>query len=442
MDRREFAIRQYAELAPKRTVPWTKHSLRQLRHWLEDDVCAAAQPYLSRPAFQEQAAWSLRSLAPGAQGPERSLVEAVDASLVASAKNLLRIGASRRMPPGVTANKSKRHVSREVAVCGSDGTHVLEREYAEHDEFEFQRSQVESVSKHFWDDLVSPFDYFGPYRAFRFQDRDEPQWGNFIPSLNRMLHPVGDFVLRCMFERIDTLMKMLADFRFNLLGAPAAAARSKGKLRDDERSAWEELVSTAEALRGSCTSTATAQVRDSCVILTQISVAFDPGLKVDWLGHPPWIVERGRSIKGACSSWSGPEIFDRVAVSLNDLGGLYQGQSPRQSAIDEAVAKGGLVIENGTCTAYWKGKAITPKKEWKSHRRLWTILSKLAESARAGKAISAADVYENEVGDSTLSMAVGRLRENLPPDLEKLIVSGRKPGTYQLDLSRNEVLIF
>jgi hypothetical protein len=442
MDRCEFAVRQYAEMAPKRPVPWTEHTLRQLRHWLKDDVCAAVQDFLLRPAFQEQAAWSLRSLTPGADTPARSRVEAVDASLVASAKKLLRLGASRRRQALATANQPKRYVSREVVECSSRGAQVLEREYAEYDELDFQRSQVESVSKHFWDDLVSPLDYFGPYRAFRFRDRDEPQWGNFIPSLNRTLHPVGDFVVRCMWERIDTLTKMLAAFRFNLLGAATTAARAKGKLRSEDRSAWEELVSKSAALRESCTSAATAQVRDSCVILTQVYVAFDPVPKVEWLGLPPWIVEGGGRLKGVCSSWSGPELFDRVAVSLNDLAGLYQVQTGRKPAIDEAVATGGLVIEKATFTAYWKAEVITPQKPWRSQHRLWNILCKLAERARAGRAISAADVYERVVGDSTLSTAVGRLRENLPPDLEMRIVKGPKAATYQLGLPRNEVFIF
>jgi hypothetical protein len=178
------------------------------------------------------------------------------------------------------------------------------------------------------------------------------------------------------------------------------------------------------------------------VILTQVYVAFDPAPKVEWLGLPPWIVEGGGSLKGVCSSCSGTELFDRVAVSLNDLAGLYQGQTGRKPAIDEAVATGGLVIEKETLTAYWKAKVITPQKAWKSHYRLWDILCKLAEKARAAKAISAADVYEKLVGDSTLSMALGRLRENLPPDLEKHIVSGPKVATYQFDLPRNEIFIF
>jgi hypothetical protein len=281
-------------------------------------------------------------------------------------------------------------------------------------------------------------DYFGPYRAFRFQDGRELRWGNFIPSLNRSLHPVGDFVARCMWERIDTLMKILADFRSNLL---RAAARSKGKLRAGEQSAWEELASKSTALRDSCTSGATAQVRDSCVILTQVYAAFDPSPQVDWLGLPSWVVERRRNLRGACSSWSGPELFDRVALSLNDLGGLYQGQ-PGQSAIDEAIAKGGLVIETETFKAFWRAKPITPKLEWRSQPRNWKILCKLAERARAAKAIYWGDVYDEAVGASTLSTAVGRLRENLPPDLEGQIGPGPKPATYQLNLPRNEIFIF
>jgi hypothetical protein len=113
-----------------------------------------------------------------------------------------------------------------------------------------------------------PLDYFGLNRAVSLSRPRRCAMGHFIPSLNRTLHPVGDFVVRCMSERIDTLMRMLVDFRSNLLGAVGTAARAKGKPPSEDHRAWEELVSNVAALRESWTSAMTAQVCDSCAILT------------------------------------------------------------------------------------------------------------------------------------------------------------------------------
>jgi hypothetical protein len=59
-------------------------------------------------------------------------------------------------------------------------------------------------------------------------------------------------------------------------------------------------------------------------------------------------------------------------------------------------------------------------------------LCKLAEKTRAARARCADDVYEKVVGESTLSTVVGRLRENLPSDLEMQIVKGPKATMQSL----------
>jgi hypothetical protein len=447
MDRREFAIRQYRELTPKRHLKFTRSAYNQLRVWLKDDVCAAAEAYILKPAFQQQAAWSIRSLAPGANTPERALVEAVDSALVEAAKQLQSLAKLAKIKNLVAAtNPPTRHINRQVVECGSAAIRVLNQDFADVDELAIECSQVEAVANRFWDDLVSPLDYFGPYRAFRFNDPSEPQWGNFVPSLNRILHPVGDFVVRCMLERVETLTEMLSAYRSRI---SAAAGTTKGRHVEQslhsERLAWDGLTRQSAALREACAHGPAAVLRDSCVILTQVYAAFHPVPKLDWLGLPDNIVAGGRTnLHGRCSSSRGPELFDRVAVSLDELAALYDSESPKQSAIDEAVATGGLVIETGTCTVYWKGRQIEPKKPWASQRRQFEIFCMLARRGRAEKEISAADIYEHTVSNSTLSTAVNRLRDLLlhERDLEPLIISGSKPGTYRLKLRRADVFLF
>jgi hypothetical protein len=445
VDRLDFALRQYQELAPKRPGELTRLEVDRFRLWISDDVSAAVAGYTSRPAFQDCATWSLRSLAPGATTSERGQVNAIDVSLVESAGMLLRLADFPAIQNQLAAaNRPTQYVSRETVQIGSDENRVLGREFSSYDQLAFERSQVESVAAHFWDDLVSPLDYFGPYRAFRFQDSAEPQWGNFIPSFNRALHPVGDFVVRCMLERIDTLTDILAAYRLKVRAAALSDVAMQDSLSQEDV-AWGELNRNSADLRVSSNDASTARRRDSCVILTQVFVGFHAITpKVDWLGLPEWIVERGRSLGGHCGSRMAPELLDRIAVGLNDLKSVYDDQLPTRSAIDEAVATGGLVIDEGACTVYWKGVRIQPSKDWKSQRRQWTILCQLAKKAKAGTEISAADIYDDIVSASTLSTAVNRLRELLSSqlDLEKLIVSGSKPGTYRLDLPRGHVFIF
>jgi hypothetical protein len=448
MDRREFAIRQYEELAARRPRDWNRATFHQLRDWLRDDACAAAEAYVMKPAFQRQAAWSVRSLVPGIDTPERALVAAVDASLVRAAKQLQSVVALPAIEEQLAANNPPtRRISRECVEIGSQGTRVLEREFDNFDELAMERSQVEAIATHFWDDLVSPLDYFGPFRAFRFNDRTEPQWGNFLPSFNRILHPVGDFVIRCMLERVETLTQMLAAHRSRVLTAVSRATNGGNgdEETETEREAWAELTGNIANLREAHGHGTAARLRDSCVILTQVYAAFHPAPRLDWLGLPESFVTAGRAqLQGRCTSWTGPELFDRVAVSLGDLGTLYGNALPQQSAIDEAIATGGLVVEKGTCTVHWNGKRVEPPKPWYSQRRQFEILCKLAETARAGGEISAGDIYEKIVGGSTLSTAVNRLREQLvhEPDLEVGIVGGSKPGTYRFELPRDRVFVF
>jgi hypothetical protein len=444
VDRLDFALRQYQELAPKRPGELTRLEVDRFRLWISDDVCAAVEGYTPRPAFQDCATWSLRSLAPGATTSERGLVNAIDASLVESAGMLLRLADFPAIQNQLAAaNRPTQYVSRETVQIGSDENRVLGRELSSYDQLAFERSQVESVTAHFWDDLVSPLDYFGPYRAFRFQESAEPQWGNFVPSLNRALHPIGDFVVRCMLERIDILTGILATYRSKV----RAVASSEIAVQDsllDEHVVWGALNRATADLRVSSNDAPAARLRDSCVILTQVFVGFQAiRPKVDWLGLPEWIVERGRTLGGHCGSRTAPELFDRIAMGLNDLKSLYDGQMPTRSAIEESIATGGLVIETGTRRVYWKCKPIEPKKLWASQRRQFDILCKLAQAAKAGTGISATDIYEYIVADSTLSTAVNRLRELLlhERELEARIVSGSKPGTYRLDLSRDEIFI-
>ncbi len=441
MDRREFALRQFSEVMRERPPFMMPTDVSRLTHWLRDNVCAVMDQFIRRPAFRNAATWPLRTFEPTSASAERTLLQRVDDLLVAYASAITEL-ADVEPYRGILASSDYmvQVVSRESVVVGDGRERVLEREFTDFDELAHERSQTEGISTRYWDALVSPLDYFYPYHAFSAEERGKRQWASLIPSLNRDLHPVGDFITRCMLERIDMLRRSLEGYRSKVRTAVAQTSIRHDQLLEREEATWDELVACIDQLRSASSDAANVQLYDSCVILTQVYVAFRSEPDVKWLGLPEHIIQSGVALSGLCGSWSAPEIADRVAVALRDLGRLYEHAAPNVEAFEEAVGTLVLVVNKATCELYWRGEPVVPKgSPWSSRRPMWSLFCKLVESCEARSSISAADVYDEIKGDSTLSTAIGRLRKKLPPELAELIVLGGDAATYRIDLKPHEV---
>src|SRR5260370_9404726 len=94
LDRLELAQLRFAQLRP--TDPARPPSSAELSVWLETEVCPVVEELLGRPDFRGHACWPLRRLGPGAGGPERALVDGIDAGLVACARQWAGLA---RQPP-------------------------------------------------------------------------------------------------------------------------------------------------------------------------------------------------------------------------------------------------------------------------------------------------------------------------------------------------------
>ncbi len=125
-----------------------------------------------------------------------------------------------------------------------------------------------------------------------------------------------------------------------------------------------------------------------------------------------------------------------LAAALGELKLLFPEGSER-TAIEEAIASGGLVINENDHTVYWKGERIIEKMKG----REWQLLISLAKKAMQHAAAGVTDVFNEPVQDTAMSTTWGRLKPKLPATLRKLVNPGLDRGTYFLDLEPNEVTI-
>jgi hypothetical protein len=176
------------------------------------------------------------------------------------------------------------------------------------------------------------------------------------------------------------------------------------------------------------------------VTLTQAHAAFHPAPALDWLNLPGPVVEHGRqTFRHRLTNVRSPELVERVAAALTTLGRLYAGEPPGQTALDEAIASGGLVLTENPPAAYWDGTQIPTN--WSRHRKSWRRLLALARRARVGAAVEELDIYDEVPAESAMPTLFARLRALVPASLHREIRPGSRPRSYRLTLPSNRVHI-
>jgi hypothetical protein len=135
------------------------------------------------------------------------------------------------------------------------------------------------------------------------------------------------------------------------------------------------------------------------------------------------------------------ETLDRIAAALSDVKYLYRGSSPETSAIDAAIATGGLVLIEAEQEAYWERNRIDC--DWRRHRKAWEMLWKLAANARIASPVNDIDLYGEPAAFSTMANRWSRLKQLLPASLWNLVVPGRhERGQYKLTLPIHKIHLF
>lgn len=262
------------------------------------------------------------------------------------------------------------------------------------------------------------------------------QQGHLVVSLNPELHPIGNFVVRGPFQRLEWARAPLASLRRKCLAAVQASGRPYAAQVETLRSAWAELEENARHLEVACRTGPECVLRESCVVLTQIYAAIHPSPDVGWLGLAPEAVSYGAAaIRMRLRQLQGAELFDRVAAALRSLRQLYDPQGEMLATREEAIASGGLVLVRQPPAVYWEGQEVAGP--WKGI--LWDFLTELARKARLRSPVAQQDLYPDVKSATVMSRNAERLRKKLPPTLRRLIVPGNAPQTYRLDLEPQRI---
>jgi hypothetical protein len=413
--------------------------------WITDYVLPAIEEVYERPTFRDHATWAQRTLAPDTDGPERAAVERVDRCLVEAGKTLHQltryklvqrnlektVTASPRSPgnasdaPCKTRNRRNRRLEKSPALIPA---------YVE---------QVAAVADRCWTDLVCMNDYFGPVGGMM---RTTPlpkgvTEGAFVVSLAPRLYFVGDSVTRCMMQRVRSWIGLLDEARTLFLQAVAKAGRRYGKQVEAEAQAWTELLRNWDELQGICLAGSEAPIREGCIGLIQVYAEFHFSPALTWLGIPAAMVTRFKGqLRHSIEHSRDLETADRIAGALHDARLIYRDTDPEESAIDDAIATGNLVLLEARREVYWQKERIDV--DWNKHKRPWEFLWKLALNARYVKPVKDWDLYLDAAKRSTMANRWKRLKDLLPKTLARHVYPGEERATYVLKLPNRRAHLF
>jgi hypothetical protein len=435
MNRLDFALRRYEQILPKPVTLWADIPLRDLGIWLAEDVSSVLDEYARRPAFREMASWAIRTLRPGASTEERALIERVDSELTGCAKCLLNLSQQKRIKQLlVQRHQPVKRVVAETVVLNGIRPKVLNRTYGEHSELDELRHQVEAIEKHWgWSDLVNVDDYFEPQQQWvTLDDGKRVQCAEWIVSLNPELLPAGNFIVRCLLQRVSQRADVLEKYQRMCLNCGSEAGAKYEQQCDAVASTWKQLSESLDDLICILRTGSETRLRDACTVATQIYATYHVRPDLTWLGLDTASKENGcRMIKARSTGLQCAHFFERVANALGELKHLYEDETPGRSASEEAVASGGLVILEAKGEVFWDSKrvAITPRGPQ------WKFLLALARKGLRGSAVVVGDVYDDEVvSDTAMSTTCNRLRNCFPSSFRSLIKPAIERGSYRLEL--------
>ena len=436
MDRIELAERRYRQIVPVPVRSWAEMPVRKLGVWLKDEVAPLVGEYIARPRFRDAACWSLHAFRAGADTPARRQVDATAAALTRHARLLRSALRSRRVAAAVADS-----LPPLPMVTGS-GVRPISRTVREVDQLPVMIAQIEGIARPFWRDLVDPADYLEPRGAWlpREKPSEHVTAGEFVVSLNPELHAIGDFISRCLFRRVEVLAEILAAADRAVQACVPALGRAAPKSVSGLAADGELLRESVRQLHTICRPDGEGAVRDSCVVLAQVYTAFHPAPDVGWLGLPDHVLEVGRhTLRHRFTNARNPELPERVAAALGDLRRLYANEPPGQSALEEAVARGGLVLTTSPWAAYWARQLLVI--DWAKNDRSWELLVALARKGRYGATVEDRDLFPDNASPSAMPNLCARLKKLLPAELRKQILPGDAPRSYSLKLESAQIVV-
>ena len=447
LDQLELAIRRYRQIAPDPGAPMTLTQAEQLTEWLEFDVGRIVQSLLDRPGFRRRVRWPIDLLSrqerPGSgfTSPQRELVFQVDRSVVAFAKRLVQIANSEPTRSALQASAQMPQTNDPLG----DELHPFAGLPP------IGLARIESIASRSWDDLVSIRDFFAPMQPPL--DGGMLQHGSFLPLANPRLRAPGDFITRCLEIRISELLEDLTQFYRRLWDMHPPHVPGRSPDLETLASQLAELRSTVDELRRVCFDGPDARVRDSCIALLQVYVAFRLNTDLHWLGTPPELVAGIADIPQRVRRRLQWDVPERAVAALIDITDLVRRKQSPEDVIEEKKATKRLVLVEEQRAVYLDGRpADVGEANWHGrHNLLWELLWELADRARIERSVDAYRLsnlkapkpeHNNQPPEPLSEQAVKDRRSDLKkiisPELNELIVSAGA-GTYRMTLDPSEI---
>jgi hypothetical protein len=438
MDSLEIALRRYRQIVPQAISRAENVPISALKVWLKEQFRRCLEDYTGMPSFRDEASWPIRALKPDGDTPERELIDKTAVAITRSAK-VLRTLARKKLVDG------RLKVLYPVAPRTGDQAITLTAKSAvgpqtvavPQDDAAFASSKVTALADGNVQ-LVNVSDYFWPTQVYdQLADGARLQRAAFIVSLNPDLVVPGNFIVRCLLKRTRMHIEALRSFRHMVLSAIKDATKYAHD-RSELTTGWVDLMSLKAQVESVFGGGEQTRLRDACVSLTQLYAALHPSPDLGWLGigdtkNISGIPLLQREIDGLES----PRFFERVAEALTDLRRLPAASDPAQSAIEQAIAAGGLVLIGARHQAFWETRPIPqlPASEW-------SLLQALAENARLGRSAEIRDVFGDKVvTESAMSSIWSRLSKHLPKSLRSLVEPGAIRATYRLKVDAHRIHI-
>ncbi|WP_339688313.1 hypothetical protein [Gimesia maris] len=442
MESWKLAVRRYQDILPDAEIPRFNFPREKLLAWLRNDACPAVEEYSQRLRFQEYANWPLIALNPGADTPERQLIDSLEQGILKCAKTLSQLTKEELVSKNLEdQNPSREYVSEETVEITAGRTNCVRRIIGKSNDLEIILSQVEYLAQNSDLSLVNSSDYFGPVQEYS-KDADGKivQRGELIIAFNYELDPVGNYMIRCLLERARQWYELLSKAKDMIKKAIEATGRPYQQLVEQLENEWDKLDTDWSECQYLLKSGKKNRLINSAIILTQIYAAFGLKPELHWLSLPDKLLNHEiDSIRNRLTAFLNKETTDRIAHALGDLKDLYGKDEKQTDVVEEAIAKGDLVLISKSKEAYWENKKISDQI---SGRR-WELLLLLAKKAKRRACVREHDLFpEGSNSLSAMGTSWSRLNERLPQSLWTLVKKGVEPRSYILRLDSTQIHIF
>jgi len=311
-------------------------------------------------------------------------------------------------------------------------------------------TDVEWIARRPWIDLVNPEEYFSAYCDLNLQSVRKEHEARY-QNMQERWKPLGDYVLRSMFGRIDYWTQLLLGYMARLRATKWFTSRTDSPGINTVEP-WIALKQAVDQLQSTCRTAVAATRRENAVALVQVYAAYSTVPDLKWLPfdadrvnsfqalirhvlrHPQVEVEvDGAESKNLCD----PTIVRQIAHALDDATAFYEAPDDPDELIEWAKDRSRLLlVDRFPRAVYWDGDSLA-ESQWDCAEKEWCLLWRLAKNV--GRPVSQGDLPHPE-GEAIRSRRSKLSRRLIDAGfvLDELIETIPKEG-YLLNLPRDAV---